>query len=229
MFSSEYMHMLVERVLTGRTRRKIIRNNEKLAHLTAADPTAAPEPPRDQSFTRPKVLLLLPLRSLALHYLTSHLPLAPHGTQIENMRPFMSSFSIPKNTEDPLASTSATTEYPLDHLVNFRGNSDDNFRIGIKITRKAWRVVMMPANEDKLMECDIIIASPLGIKMQSEREESTDLLSSIEVVVVDGIDVMQMQNWDHVQVSSLVHTFSPMLMTVHILPPQQNAQITSWM
>jgi U3 small nucleolar RNA-associated protein 25 len=141
----------------------------------------------------------------------------------------MSSFSIPKNTEDPLASTSATTEYPLDHLVNFRGNSDDNFRIGIKITRKAWRVVMMPANEDKLMECDIIIASPLGIKMQSEREESTDLLSSIEVAVVDGIDVMQMQNWDHVQVSSLVHTFSPMLMTVHILPPQQNAQITSWM
>jgi U3 small nucleolar RNA-associated protein 25 len=121
----------------------------------------------------------------------------------------MSSFSIPKNTEDPLASTSATTEYPLDHLVNFRGNSDDNFRIGIKITRKAWRVVMMPANEDKLMECDIIIASPLGIKMQSEREESTDLLSSIEVAVVDGIDVMQMQNWDHVQVSPPVHTFSP--------------------
>lgn len=63
---------------------------------------------------------------------------------------------------------------------------------------------MMPANEDKLMECDIIIASPLGIKMQSEREESTDLLSSIEVAVVDGMDVMQMQNWDHVQVSPSV-------------------------
>jgi U3 small nucleolar RNA-associated protein 25 len=141
----------------------------------------------------------------------------------------MSSFSIPKNTEDPLASTSATTEYPLDHLVNFRGNSDDNFRIGIKITRKAWRVVMMPANEDKLMECDIIIASPLGIKMQSEREESTDLLSSIEVAVVDGIDVMQMQNWDHVQVSSVVHAYSQILISVHILPPQQNAQITSRM
>jgi U3 small nucleolar RNA-associated protein 25 len=138
------------------------------------------------------------------------------------MRPFMSSFSIPKNTEDPLASTSATTEYPLDHLVNFRGNSDDNFRIGIKITRKAWRVVMMPANEDKLMECDIIIASPLGIKMQS-----ADLLSSIEVAVVDGIDVMQMQNWDHVQVSPLVHAYTLVLMTVHFLTPQQDAEITS--
>lgn len=63
---------------------------------------------------------------------------------------------------------------------------------------------MMPANEEKLMECDIIIASPLGIKMQSEREDSTDLLSSIEVAVVDGMDVMQMQNWDHVQVCSLL-------------------------
>lgn len=117
------------------------------------------------------------------------------------MRPFMSSFSIPSDVEDPLASSSAVGDYPLDHLVNFRGNSDDNFRIGIKITRKAWRVVMMPANEAKLMECDILIASPLGIKMQSEKEDSTDLLSSIEVAVVDGMDVMQMQNWDHVQVS----------------------------
>ena len=186
----------------SRTRRKIIRNNEKLAHAAAADPsTPAVDPPRDQSFTRPKILLLLPLRSLALHYLTSHLfPLAPAGTQIENLRPFISSFSIPSGMEDPLASPSAVSDYPIDHLVNFKGNSDDNFRFGIKITRKAWRVVMMPANESKLMECDILIASPLGIKMQSEKEDSTDLLSSIEIAIADGMDVMQMQNWDHVQV-----------------------------
>lgn len=138
---------------------------------------------------------------MALHYLTSHLfPLAPEGTQIENLRPFISSFSIPQGAEDPLASTAAQSEYPIDHLVNFRGNSDDNFRFGIKITRKAWRVVMMPANEAKLMECDILIASPLGLKMQSEKEASTDLLSSIEIAVADGMDVMQMQNWEHVQV-----------------------------
>ena len=67
---------------------------------------------------------------------------------------------------------------------------------------------MMPANESKLMECDILIASPLGIKMQSEREDSTDLLSSIEVAVVDGMDVMQMQNWDHVQVRYTARFYS---------------------
>ena len=189
-----------------RTRRKIIRNNEKLAHSTLSDP------PRDQSFTRPKVLFLLPLRSLALLYLQTHLfPLAPPGTQIENQRPFVSSFSIPADAEDPLANPKAATEFPVDHLVNFRGNSDDNFRFGIKITRKAWRVVMMPANEDKLMECDILVASPLGIKMQAEREKSEDLLSSLEIVVADGLDVMQMQNWDHVQVSQGSPTLSMVL------------------
>lgn len=103
--------------------------------------------------------------------------------------------------EDPLASSPDVNDYAIDHLVNFRGNSDDNFRFGIKITRKAWRIVMMPANETKLMDCDILVASPLGIKMQSEREDSTDLLSSIEIAVADGMDVMQMQNWDHVKVS----------------------------
>ncbi|KAK4687363.1 U3 small nucleolar RNA-associated protein 25, partial [Tremellales sp. Uapishka_1] len=184
-----------------KTRKKIIRNNEKLAHA-AASTSASSETPleqRDQSFTRPKVLLLLPVRSLALHYLTTHLfPLAPKGTQIENYRPFTSSFAIPADIEDPLEAPTAAASFAIDHLVNFRGNSDDNFRFGIKFTRKAWRVVMMPANEDKLLDCDILIASPLGIKMQAEREDSTDLLSSIEICLVDGIDVMQMQNWDHV-------------------------------
>lgn len=166
-----------------------------------------PEPPRDQSFTRPKVLLIIPLRSLALHYLTDHLfSLAPTGTQIENLRPFTSSFSLPPEAgEDPLSSASASTTFPIDHLVNFRGNSDDNFRIGIKMTRKAWRVVMMPANEAKLMECDILVASPLGLKTTAEKEDSTDLLSSIEICMADGVDIMQMQNWDHVQVRPLAY------------------------
>ncbi|WVW85517.1 hypothetical protein I302_107555 [Kwoniella bestiolae CBS 10118] len=184
-----------------KTRRRIIRNNEKLAHAASSDnPSSIPEPPRDQSFTRPKVLLLLPFRSLALHYIKTHLlPLAPTGTQIENQRPFLSSFSLPEDEEDPLASTSAGKDFPTDHLVNFRGNSDDNFRFGIKFTRKAWRIVMPPANEEKLLDCDILVSSPLGFKMAAEKEDSTDLLSSIEVLIADGLDTMAVQNWDHVQ------------------------------
>lgn len=184
--------------LMCRTRRRIIRNNEKLAK----DPNI--DPPRDTSFTRPKVLVLVPVRSLALHYITTHLlPLAPAGTQIENLKPFTGSFSIPADAQDALATKEASASFPIDHLVNFRGNSDDNFRFGIKITRKAWRIVMPPANEAKLLDCDILVASPLGVKMAAEKEKSTDLLSSIEVGIVDGMDVMQMQNWEHVQVSCL--------------------------
>ncbi|WWC93486.1 hypothetical protein V866_000321 [Kwoniella sp. B9012] len=184
-----------------KTRRRIIRNNEKLAHAASSDnPSSIPEPPRDQSFTRPKVLLLLPFRSLALHYIKTHLlPLAPTGTQIENQRPFLTSFSLPEGEEDPLASSSASKDFPVDHLVNLKGNSDDNFRFGIKFTRKAWRIVMPPANEEKLLDCDILVSSPLGFKMAAEKEDSTDLLSSIEVLIADGLDTMAMQNWDHVQ------------------------------
>lgn len=60
---------------------------------------------------------------------------------------------------------------------------------------------MPPANEEKLLDCDFIVASPLGLKMSAEKEKSTDLLSSIEICVADGLDVMQMQNWEHAQVS----------------------------
>jgi U3 small nucleolar RNA-associated protein 25 len=185
-----------------RSRRKIIRNNEKLAH-SQANNTTLPDSfeQRDQSFTRPKVLLLLPFRSLALHWLQTHLfPLAPEGTQIENLKPFTSSFSLPEDIADPLADPEKAANYPRDHISTFSGNSDDNFRFGIKFTRKAWRVILPPANEEKLIGCDIIVASPLGIRMGSDKEGGTDSLSSIEICVADGLDVMAMQNWEHVQV-----------------------------
>jgi U3 small nucleolar RNA-associated protein 25 len=182
-----------------KTRKRIVRNNERLAH--AADAGTNIETPRDQAFTRPKVLLLLPLRSLALRWLQDHVfPLAGEGTQIENRRPFESSFGL-EGDEDPLANA----DFPVDHLENFRGNSDDNFRFGLKITRKAWRIVMPPANESKLMDCDVMIASPLAMKMAADKEDSTDLLASIEILVCDGFDVMEMQNWDHVKVSKDRH------------------------
>jgi len=188
--------------LARRTRRRIIRNNEKLAHAQA---NSTPLPPtfdaRDQSFTRPKILLLLPFRSWALHYLTTHLfPLAPKDNQIENLRPFLASFGLPEGVEDPLEDPEKSANYPKDHIKTFKGNSDDNFRFGIKFTRKSWRVVLPPANEEKLIGCDIIVASPLAIRMASDKEGGTDSLSSIEIVVADGLDVMAMQNWEHVQV-----------------------------
>lgn len=152
---------------------------------------------------RPKVLLVLPSRHMALHYLENHLfPLAPLGTQIENRKPFTSSFGLPSDYTDPLETAEAKEKYPADHIANFKGNTDDNFRFGVKFTRKAWRVIMPPANEEKLIGCDIIVASPLALRMAADKERgSVDYLSSIEVLVADGLDVMSMQNWAFTQVS----------------------------
>lgn len=61
---------------------------------------------------------------------------------------------------------------------------------------------MPPANEEKLIGCDIIVASPLALRMAADKERgSVDYLSSIEVLVADGLDVMSMQNWAFTQVS----------------------------
>lgn len=54
-----------------------------------------------------------------------------------------------------------------------------------------------------MIGCDIIVASPLALRMASDKEGGVDSLSSIEMVVADGLDVMAMQNWEHVQVSRI--------------------------
>jgi U3 small nucleolar RNA-associated protein 25 len=70
--------------------------------------------------------------------------------------------------------------------------------------------------------CDIILASPLGLRRSIEKEGSVfssffstldflftmairpyrnaDYLTSIELLVIDQMDTLTMQNWEHVKV-----------------------------
>ncbi|TFK44132.1 digestive organ expansion factor, partial [Crucibulum laeve] len=175
-------------------RRRVLKNNERLAHFAKSNPNdAPPEDVQDQGFTRPSVLFLLPFRSSALDWfqaITSHTP-SPQF-QIENQARFMSEYGLPAGAVDKLASAEPGT-YPPDHVETFKGNVDDNFRVGVKLTRKSVKMFC------EFYGCDVIMASPLGLRRSIEKEKNADYLSSIEVLVVDQLDALSMQNWEHVK------------------------------
>ncbi|KAJ7680675.1 digestive organ expansion factor [Mycena polygramma] len=175
-------------------RRRVLKNNERLAHAAKADPNSSPpEDVQDQGFTRPSVLILLPFRSSALDWftaLTAHTP-AP-AFQIENQSRFLAEYGLSPGMVDKLATAEPGT-YPRDHVETFKGNVDDNFRVGVKLTRKSVKMF------SDFYGCDIIMASPLGLRRSIEKEKSADYLSSVEVLVVDQLEALTMQNWEHVK------------------------------
>ncbi|KAJ3826010.1 digestive organ expansion factor [Lentinula raphanica] len=173
-------------------RRRVLKNNERISNASKAG-NEPPEDVQDQGFTRPSVLILLPFRSSALAWvnaLTTHTPSPDY--QIENYSRFTSEYGLPPGAIDKLATADPGT-YPQDHVETFKGNVDDNFRVGIKLTRKSVKLFT------EFYGCDIIIASPLGLRQSIQKEKNADYLSSIEVLLMDQLEALTMQNWDHVK------------------------------
>ncbi|KAH7913241.1 digestive organ expansion factor [Hygrophoropsis aurantiaca] len=173
-------------------RRRVLKNNERLAHAKSAS-QAPPADVLDQGFTRPAILILIPFRSSALAWvnaLTTHTPSPTY--QVENHSRFAAEYGLPPGAVDKLAEAEPGT-HPRDHIETFKGNVDDNFRLGVKLTRKSVKLFA------EFYGCDIILASPLGLRMSIEKEKNADFLSSIEILIVDQMDALAMQNWDHVQ------------------------------
>ncbi|KAK7443522.1 rRNA-binding ribosome biosynthesis protein utp25 [Stygiomarasmius scandens] len=173
-------------------RRRVLKNNERLAHA-AKSGIEPPEDVQDQGFTRPSILILLPFRSSGLEWfkaLTSHTP-SPEF-QIQNQSRFVAEYGLPPDAIDKLASAEPGT-YPMDHVETFKGNVDDSFRVGIKLTRKSVKMFT------EFYGCDIIMASPLGLRQSIQKEKNADYLSSIEILVIDQLDALTMQNWEHVK------------------------------
>ncbi|XP_071737104.1 protein NUCLEOLAR FACTOR 1 [Rutidosis leptorrhynchoides] len=187
-----------------KTRDIVTKNDKKLAKIEESkdEEVVVGEDFRDQGFTRPKILILLPFASFAYRVVNRLIQLTPPGNKVnvDHIGRFTDEFgaglSNDPEDKDGLSNPWKKSK-PVDHQSIFGGKNIDDFVVGIKFTKKTVKLY------SDFYTSDIIIASPLGLilKMEaaeSKKEKDVDYLSSIEVLIVDHADVIAKQNWSHV-------------------------------
>ena len=144
---------------------------------------------RDQGFTKPKVLIITPLKSTAYSIIQDLISIyskqSESSPEIRFRSRFEEEYSAP---EEPLKG-----DKPRDFEEVFGGNNDDCFRMGIKFSKK---VIGLYSN---FYASDLIVGSPLGLRMAASSKDDLnfDFLSGIEILLVDHSEILLMQNWEH--------------------------------
>lgn len=85
-----------------------------------------------------QVLLLLPMRNMAYRLVNRLLALAQKETRTDSVQGksrFLEDFGPEEGAGPSKAVLEAQRGRPLEHTALFTGNSDDHFRLGIKLTR----------------------------------------------------------------------------------------------
>lgn len=195
-----------------KTRLKVINHNSR---LTNKDDVS--EEFRDQGLVRPKVLIILPFRDAAYKVINMLIDILfdEDKGNVMNKNRFVDEFTgseliMPKKNPKP-----------EDYELLFCGNSNDDFKIGITITKKSMKLYA------DFYSSDIIIASPLGLRpiigAEGEPERDYDFLASIELLILDQTEIFLMQNWDH-----LLHIFKHL----HMQPKESHgtdfARVRTW-
>lgn len=191
------------------SRSRILSNNKVFEKKTLSVNIIHDDPVlRDQGFTRPRILFLLPFRHSALRLGKRIAKMLSDDHTVIHMDRFIQEFGEEDGSDSTLRPVPSDGNKPSDFYHTFHGNTDDAFRVGLKLTKKNLKFFA------DFYDSDIIIASPLGLKTiitpdeqqaissnDSEQVPASgdkDFLSSIEIIILDQADVFLMQNWEHV-------------------------------
>ncbi|CRL07028.1 CLUMA_CG020003, isoform A [Clunio marinus] len=175
-----------------KTRQKVLQHNSKISKLKASRKNVIiPDEFRDQGFVRPRVLIVLPFRDSAFKVVNMLIDLLnPEGKSATvNYKRFVDEF-----TGDSLHFPKKNPK-PEDYEQTFSGNTEDTFRVGLSLTKKSMKLYT------PFYSSDILIASPLGLRLiigaPGEKDREYDFLASIELLVLDQMELFLAQNWDH--------------------------------
>jgi U3 small nucleolar RNA-associated protein 25 len=195
----------------------ITSHNNRIRELEKRGEDVDSEDFRDQGYTRGKVLVLLPTKSSAHQFIKRMIEFLGEGNIVQNNERFETEYG-----PDPVGDVDDEATRKLRHFQKSKGpdwyelfsdevKSDDEFKIGISFSNAKDRENKKKKKEQKdlniklyseFYHSDIIIASPLGLKLATTNNEEddgdADFLSSIEVCLVNRTDVLLMQNFDHV-------------------------------
>jgi U3 small nucleolar RNA-associated protein 25 len=215
-----YMMHLLNHVLTSRSR--IQRHNRQLKDIEKEEDGAMQDDNdgrfRDQGFTRPTVLVLIPTKSACYQFVQDLFKLTGNEFDNGHNERFETEYGDADDDESSSERRSGRRKAVLEkkgkewnELFGDTVNKDDDFKLGISLTPKAAKAKTEKKKSSNVgiklysdfYKGDIIVASPLGLKLliapdEEEEEGDYDYLSSIEICLVQYSDVLLMQNWDHV-------------------------------
>ncbi|OAD58335.1 Digestive organ expansion factor like protein [Eufriesea mexicana] len=201
-----------------KTRTKVLHHNAKITKSKYTNMAEIPDEYRDQGLVRPKILIIVPFRHSCLkivELLISILIGEDKGGSVMNKKRFMEDFGgnelkMPKRNPKP-----------EDYELTFEGNTDDTFKIGIAITKKTLKLY------SEFYSSDIIISSLLGLRIligaEGEADRDYDFLASIELLILDQVELFLMQNWDH-----MLHVFNHLHLQPKDFHGTDFSRVRSW-
>ena len=214
---------LINHCLTSRQR---IQQHDKLLRKKDESDTSEDPKMRDQGYTRPKVLVVLPTRGTCHTFVCRLLALLQNDAfkvEISHLDRFETEFGAPPKVQD--TDDEMDEEDRRKHELNKQRkqremdakgtewnklfgehvNDSDDFKMGIGFgipstnNQKKKKEVSLYVNlYSDFYKSDLILASPLGLLGATKDYSSFDFLSSIEICWIGHCEVMLMQNWDHV-------------------------------